>query len=179
MDLERRLERLEAVESVRAAFTGYAQFMDAGLVEELLHLFDPEAEFVAMNEPPGTGGEVRLRGRADIEKHYRALPFGWFRHHTTNTSIDVSDDARHAELSSYFLTSFPGGVQGGLYEMQFQVDSSGAWRIRSVHIASSWGWGATGTGFHYFDQLGDNTLRGGRPVMWGRTIAPAKGATEG
>ncbi|MEW1737903.1 hypothetical protein AB0346_18290 [Nocardia beijingensis] len=75
MDLERRLERLEAVESVRAAFTGYVQFMDPGLVEELLDLFDPEAEFVSMNEPPGTGTKF-TRGRAETEKYYRALPFG-------------------------------------------------------------------------------------------------------
>jgi hypothetical protein len=164
-NVEARLTRLEAAEAVRSALARYVYLMDGGFVDELLDVFTDDAEFVAANEPPGTGGTVVHRGRDDIGGHYRALPFGWFRHHTTNTSIDVSADATEAQVSSYFLTSFPGGVQGGLYEGTFQHDTDGTWRIRNWNITSSWGWGGE-PGFHYFEQAADRTVRGGKPVVW-------------
>jgi hypothetical protein len=163
--IKTRLARLEAAEAVRSALARYTYLMDGGFVDELLDVFSADAEFVAENEPPGTGGTAMHRGRDDIGGHYRALPFGWFRHHTTNTSIDVSADATEAHVSSYFLTSFPGGVQGGLYEGTFQHDTDGTWRIRNWHITSSWGWGGEPR-FQYFEQTADRTVRGGKPVVW-------------
>lgn len=133
-------------------------------MDELLQVF-ADADFLAENEPPGSGGTVSHHGRDQIASHYRSLPFGWFRHHTTNTSIDVSQDAQRAELSSYFMTAFPGGVQGGLYEGSFRHETDGIWRIARWQITSAWGWGGE-PGFHYFESLGQRTQRAGRPVTW-------------
>ncbi|MFE6923013.1 nuclear transport factor 2 family protein [Nocardia sp. NPDC057663] len=169
-DLEVRVARLEAVEAVRGTFARYTQLMDGGFVDELLDVFATDADFLAENEPPGSGGSVDYRGRSEIAGHYRALPYGWFRHHTTNTTVDVSANAQQAELSSYFLTTFPGGVQGGLYEGSFALDVDGVWRIRRWQITSSWGWGTGDIGFQYFEPLAARTLRGGRPVVWNETL---------
>jgi hypothetical protein len=163
--IEARLARLEAAEALRSALARYTYLMDGGFVDELLDVFMADAEFVAENEPPGAGGTVVRRGRDDIDGHYRALPFGWFRHHTTNVSVDVSADATQAELSSYFMTAFPGGVQGGLYEGTFQQDTDGTWRIQRWHITCSWGWGGE-PAFRYFEKSADRTVRGGKPVIW-------------
>ncbi|MFE3188534.1 nuclear transport factor 2 family protein [Nocardia sp. NPDC059240] len=168
-DLGARLARLEALEAVRGALARYVQLMDGGFVDELLDVFMADADMLAENEPPGSGGSVSYHGRAEIDGHYRALPFGWFRHHTTNTTIDVSAAADHAELSSYFLTAFPCGVQGGLYEGTFRLDVDGVWRIQRWQITSSWGWGGE-AGFHYFESLADRTLRGGKPVVWNQIV---------
>lgn len=164
-DVDLRLARLEAAESVRSAFARYTYLMDGGFVDELLDVFATDAEFLAENEPPGTGGTVFRHGRRDIDGHYRSLPFGWFRHHTTNVSVDVAADALTAELSSYFLTAFPGGVQGGTYEGFFRRGADGVWRIARWQITSGWGWGGK-AGFHYFEQLADRTRGGGKPVVW-------------
>ncbi|MGW0035187.1 nuclear transport factor 2 family protein [Gordonia sp. NPDC003376] len=169
-DPEPRLRRLEAAEEIRCAITRYTQLMDAGLIDDLMELFMDDARFLSTNEPPGTGGSKSLQGRDEIETHYRGLPFGWFRHHIANTAVDVSPSADHAELSSYFITAFPGGVQGGLYEVGFRLDTAYTWRIQRLQITSSWGWGTKETGFHYFEQLGDRTFRGGHPVVWNETV---------
>ena len=165
MNLETRVARIEAAEEVRSAFARYIYFMDGGFVDELMDVFMTDAEFLAENEPPSTGGTVTHRGRADIEGHYRALPFGWFRHHAANITVDVSADAQQADLSSYFLTAFPGGVQGGLHEGTFCKDVDGIWRIQRWQITSSWGWGGE-PAFQCFEKSTEWTQRGGRPVTW-------------
>ncbi|MDR5654789.1 hypothetical protein [Ruixingdingia sedimenti] len=54
--LDARIARLEAAEAVRSVFAQYTQLMDAGHIDELMQVFGPGAELVAMNEPSTVGG---------------------------------------------------------------------------------------------------------------------------
>lgn len=177
-DLALRISRLEAIEAVRGAFAKYVLFMDGGRVDDLLEVFAEDGELIAENEPAGSGLTVHRKGRSDVEKHYRQLPYGTFRHHTTNTTVDVSADATQAELSSYFLTAKPNGIKGGLYEILFIRDHDGSWHIQRLHIASSWAWQASAVENAFYDALADHTLRGGAPAVWDQvfdTALPASG----
>lgn len=169
--LDARIARLEAAEAVRSVFAQYTQLMDAGHIDELMQVFGPGAELVAMNEPSTGGGTVRRTGHAEIEAHYRALRIGTFRHHATGVSVDVSPDAKVAEISSLFITSYRHALKGGLYEVRLGADAAGAWKIARLHITSSWGWHVADARIDYFGSFAPMTLRGGRPVVWGRTLA--------
>lgn len=173
LTLEQRLARLEAAEAVRGTMMSYAQLMDAGLVDEVLQLFAKDSQLIALNEPPGSGGSVRRSGIVEIDTHYRALRYGTFRHHLTNVSVDVTSDAKIAELSALFLTSYRHAIKGGFYEVKFERQNDGQWRIKRMHITSSWGWHVSDPNIDYFALLGAQALRGGRPVRWDLTLTDA------
>jgi hypothetical protein len=120
---------------------------------------------------------VVRHGPKAIHKYFSDLPFGYFRHHKANMSFDVSPDAKTAVVSAYFLTDFPEGNQGGLYEVTFRKEAEHGWRISLLHVASTWGWhvGAGGKAdILYFDPLAKGTLRGGSPVVWNKTLHPKR-----
>lgn len=167
--IEARVARLEAAEAIRGAFAQYTHFMDGGFVDKIIDLFSEDAGFVAKSEPPGTGGTVELNGRSNIGSHYRSLNYGRFRHHTTNTSIDISADAQVGELSSLFITTYRRAIKGGLYELRYGRNVHGQWKIANMHIVSSWGWNVDEDG-SYFEPFSKHTLRDGHPVVWGQTL---------
>jgi hypothetical protein len=167
--LEERLARMEATEAVRRAFARYTWFLDGGRTDDLLQVFTEDAAMEAMNYPPGTGGTLTFRGRAEIETLYRPLRAGSFRHHATNTSVEVAPDCRSARLTSYFLTasSKPTSIQGGVYEGELVPagdDPGGEWRIARWRVSSQWGWNQGTDAPPYGNPLAAFTLWGGVPV---------------
>lgn len=166
MRLRQRVARLEAAECVRSTVVQYIYLLDAGRVDELVDLFTPNAEFTAENEPGGTGLRASATGRDQIRAHFTNLPFGYFRHHLTNTTVNVVASAASATLTSYFNTTFPQGIQGGVYEGELVRGRDGQWRITTWQVTSSWGWRAGDEAFAYFEELPALTKRDGRPAIW-------------
>ncbi len=167
--LSQRVQRLEAAEAVRSTFAEYTHHLDGGQVDDLLDLFTEDVRFLAVDYPPGTGGTLEKRGRQGVAEVYGGLRFGSFRHHTSNTSISVADDASSAELSSYFATASPFAWGGGLYQGTLVRDPD-RWRIREWQVTSTWGWRVRTDDRPYLDQplagVAPHALRGGRPVRW-------------
>lgn len=164
--VERRVARLEAAEHVRSGLARYSHFVDARLFDELQHVFLDDAEFVAVNFPPGNPTPVRRVGWIEIEPVCRNLPSTEIRHHMTNVSVDVSSDAKHARSSAYYLHTKAGGITGGYYEGEWRPDNTGTWRIATWHVTAGWGSAFGGSGYDYAQSLRDGTRRGGHPVVW-------------
>jgi hypothetical protein len=168
-DLRRRVARLEAKEAVLATFNTYTYLMDVGHPELVEQVFAPDAELQLVNFPPGTQTDSTLTGD-QIRRLYddHAPEHQWIKggHHTTNVGVQVAEDLSSAELSAYFLTSTPRGVQGGMYRVGL-VSSDDRWLVSRMQIASGWGWktDTTSTTEHVeAARVWDE----GRPIRWGR-----------
>jgi hypothetical protein len=93
MNLERRIERLEAAESIRNLKARYCTLCDDGYVaSELAELFTEDATWDG-----GTSLGVH-HGRAAIQRFFESMPatLSFAIHHVTNGSIEVAPDAKSA-----------------------------------------------------------------------------------
>jgi len=164
MDLEARIARLEAIEACRSVFSEYTHYLDAGHIDDLMEIFSEDVEWVAANYPPGSGQDLPVNGRAGVRQVYAGLTFGSFRHHTTNVAVNILPSGE-GELSSYFMTSVPKGLQGGLYQGSLR-DEGDRWRIFRWRVVSAWSWRVAGEADQYFFSMRDRALRDGRPVVF-------------
>ncbi|MEO1060263.1 MAG: nuclear transport factor 2 family protein [Actinomycetota bacterium] len=167
VDLRRRVARLEAKEAVLATFNAYTYLMDVGHPELVGEVFAPDAQLHLVNFPPGTQTDSTLTGE-QIRRLYddHAPDAAWIKggHHTTNVGVRVADDLASAELSAYFLTSTPKGVQGGQYRVRLAPDGD-RWLVQEMQIASGWGWTADTTRATEYVEAA-RVWDDGRPVRW-------------
>ena len=161
--IEARIARLEAAEAVRSAFAEYTHYIDGRDFNALAELFSEDAIFVAANFPGGSGSRVERTTREKIVAVARSLPQE-IRHHSTNASINVSPDAKQADLSAYYLHVHAGGISGGLYEGTFRHEADGGWRIWRWQVTAGWGLPTGAQDYAYSQPLSVQTLRKGRPV---------------
>lgn len=163
-DLRARVARLEAREACISTFNEYLHHLDGDRLEELLHVFTPDAELIVVNFPPGSGKDLTFRGRAAMRELYGGHHGGIGRHHSANITVNVEQDV--AELSAYFITSGAYGFGGGLY--QATLEPHGAkWLIASMRIVSTWGWRIPHDEPPYLaNGQGAGALREGRPVVY-------------
>jgi hypothetical protein len=169
-DLRRRLARLEAKEEVLATFNAYTYSIDVGTVDTLFdRVFAPDATLQLVNFPPGTMRDSTLVGdqiRELYERFEAGPPFVKGGHHTTNVGVHVAEDLSSAELSAYFLTSRPKGVQGGMYRVRLVPTDAGRWVVAEMQITSAWGWEADTTATTEHIPAG-KVWDDARPVTWG------------
>lgn len=145
-DLERRIARIEAIESVRYTFNRYFHAIDNNRIDVLINeVFAPNVVVEIANYPPGTGKNLLLDREEQIRGIYEPIPADGHRHNATNTSIVVNDDATEAQLTSYFVTTIAWGNQGGVYEATFVPTDDGRWRASRWLVSSQWGWRLTDT----------------------------------
>jgi hypothetical protein len=157
---------LEAREACVSTLNEYLHYLDGEFTDDLLALFTPDAQLEVMNYPPGSGMNLDLRGHEQIRPVYREHRGIMSRHHAANVAVNVSRDARSAELSAYFLTAIDYGLTGGLYEARLEP-RDGKWRLAWLRISSTWGWVLPQEAPPFLSEhLGAGTLRGGRPVVY-------------
>ena len=169
-ELARRIDRLEAAEEVRGRFAAYTMALDAGRVADVVDCFAPGATLVVTNWPLGSGETVEADTPEAIADFYDQTTGSTFRHHTTNTTLDVSPDATEARLSSYFAVSANFTWTGGIYEGTFVRCDDGDWRFAQWRISSTWGWKLRSERPPFLDEApGRGTLGDASPVRWNRT----------
>lgn len=145
--LKARVARLEAKEAVLSAFNRYLYCMDTGFGDDIVDCYTDDALLDVPNFPGAGGQDLHFEGRAEIESLY--APYGKAPkgirggHHSANIAINVAHDLRAADVSAYFMTSTPNGVQGGRYEGTMRRCPDGQWRWHTLAITSAWGWKAT------------------------------------
>ena len=167
--LEARITRLECKECCLSSFHEYLHFLDAGLVDDLLQVFAPDAELHVINFPPGSGKDLHFSGVDEIKQIYSGNPPGMGRHHSGNVTVNVTMDSGNAELSAYFIASGAFGLGGGLYQATMKPGML-RWQFQQLHIVSTWGWVVPTEAEPYLsEQLGTGALREGRPVRFSRT----------
>lgn len=86
MDRVRRLEDLEAIRALDAA---YCRLLDSGSWDALVGLFTPDGEFVGLST---------ARGRGELRTFFAGLADGGltaFWHHVTNLEIELDGDRAH------------------------------------------------------------------------------------
>ena len=168
VDLRRRVARLEAKESVLGTFNAYTYLLDVGHPELVDEVFAPDAVLELGNFPPGSQTDSTLTGDQIRRLYADHTPDAtWVKggHHTTNVGVRVADDLTSAELSAYFLTSTPKGVQGGQYRLRLAPADGGRWLVAEMQIARGWGWTAETT--PATDHVEAARVRDeGRPVRW-------------
>jgi hypothetical protein len=165
-ELKARLARLEAKEACMSRFNEYLYSMDRERPEDVINVFTPDAELDVINFPPGSGQNLKFRGRAEIEPLYSSMTGIPHRHHTANVSVNVTKDGNTAELSAYLFTVLKYILTGGMYEAKFKL-AEGGWYISYMRITSTWGWTVPGDMPPFLDELfGAGTLREGRPVKY-------------
>ena len=165
-ELKARLDRLEAKEACLSRFNEYLYYMDSERLIEVLNVFAPDAELELVNFPPGSGQNIKIHGRAEIEPLYTSMTGITHRHHTTNVSVNVNKDCASADLSAYLFTVVTHILTGGIYEAKFK-NIKGDWFISHMRITSTWGWTVPGDMPPFLDEaFGSGTLREGRPVKY-------------
>ncbi len=127
--LAERLARLEAKQQVGELLARYARMVDAADLDALRELFDPQIAWISP-------GRVELEGIDAVAAYYAdwyASPYRDTRHHISNVTIVVSDDAAEATAESYYLelASYEelSVVGYGNYRDVFRKDEQGRWRI--------------------------------------------------
>ncbi len=145
-DLRARLARLEAKEAVLSAFNRYLYCLDTGFGEDIIDCYTEDAVLDVPNFPGADGADLHFEGRAEIAPLYApyaaAEPRIGGGHHSANIAVNVAFNCKRAEVSSYFMTSTPNGVQGGRYEGVMHHEADGKWRWKMLSITSAWGWRA-------------------------------------
>ena len=165
-ELKARLARLEAKEACVSKFNEYLYSVDGERPDDVLNVFAPDAELELMNFPPGSGQDMKFRGRAEIEPLYTSMAGIIHRHHTANVSINVHKDCSEADLSAYLFTVVKHLLTGGMYEAKF-TQKNGTWFISYMRITSTWGWTVPGDTPAFLDEaFSAGTMREGRPVKY-------------
>jgi len=144
--LRARVARLEAKEGVLSTLNRYLYSLDTGFGDDIIDCYTDDAVLDVPNFPGAGGDDLHFEGREEIAPLYapyaaREKSIGG-GHHTANIAVNVAVDLTRAEVSSYFMTSSPGGVQGGRYEGVMRHEPDGNWRWESLSITSAWGWRA-------------------------------------
>jgi hypothetical protein len=142
--LQLRLARLEAKEAILSTFNQYLYSMDTGFGPDILDCYTQDAVLDVPNFPSADGNDLHFEGKdqlaplyADYGKDGPRIGGG---HHTANIAVNVEPDIQSAQVSAYFMTTPPNGVQGGRYEGVMRLETDGKWRWQSLTITSSWGW---------------------------------------
>ena len=152
--LRTRVARLEAKEEVLSAFNQYLYGIDTGFKDDILDIFAEDAVLDVPNFPPDNK-DLHFEGRDAIAPLYsmysRRPPHIGGGHHTANLAVNVRPGLTHADLSSYFMTSGQGGVQGGRYEGVMRKEADGKWRWETLTITSAWGFRA-----EHFDTVSES-----------------------
>lgn len=145
-ELRARVARLEAKEGVLSALNRYLYSLDTGFGDDIIDSYTDDAVLDVPNFPDAGGKDLHFEGRDEIAPLYAPYsarePGIGGGHHTANIAVNVGFDLQHAEVSAYFMTSTPGGVQGGRYEGVMRREVDGRWRWASLSITSAWGWKA-------------------------------------
>jgi len=146
-DLLHRVARLEAKEAVLSTLNRYLYSLDTGFGDDIIDCYTEDAILDVPNFPGAGGDDLHFEGRAEIAPLYapyaEATPGIRGGHHSANVAVNIADDLESADLSAYFMTSTPNGVQGGRYEGTMRLDADGSWRWVYLAITSAWGWTAT------------------------------------
>lgn len=143
--LKARVARLEAKEEVLSTFNQYLYSMDTGYGDDLLAAFCADAVLDVPNFPGANDADLHFEGRdklATLYKPYNHEPRIGGGHHTANMAVNVHPDLAHSDVSAYFMTSGPSGVQGGRYEGVMRREGEGKWCWQSLTITSAWGFRA-------------------------------------
>lgn len=170
--LRATVARLEAKEEVVALFNCYLHGLDLDRADDVVACFASDAILHVINFPPGSGTDLHLRGPDEIRplyaRHAGALePSIKGGHHAANRGVEVSADAKSAQLSAYFLTAAGTGgwIQGGMYQMRAERRPQG-WRVAEMNIISGWGW-RVGDPQPITDSVpAAKAWRDGRPATW-------------
>jgi len=135
MDLEARIARLEAAESIRSLKAHYCDLCDAGYnSDELGALFTDDATW--------DGGDLgTFEGVEAIKRFFGHMPkvLSLAIHHVTNPAIDVADDALSATGTWYLLqpatlaTTDQAVWIDGRYQDEF-VKIDNVWRFSRIRI---------------------------------------------
>jgi hypothetical protein len=145
--LKHRIARLEAKEAVLSTLNRYLYSLDTGFGEDIIDCYTDDAVLDVPNFPGAGGDDLHFEGRAEIAPLYAPYSEGTPKinggHHSANIGINISDDIATAEVSTYFMTSTPNGVQGGRYEGTMRLEEDRQWRWQKLSITSAWGWKAT------------------------------------
>ena len=145
-ELRLRVARLEAKEAVLSTFNRYLYSLDTGFGDDIVDCYTEDAILDVPNFPEAGGQDLHFEGRAEIEPLY--APYGngpkGIRggHHSANLAVNVAHDLGTADVTAYFMTSTPNGVQGGRYEGSMRRCADGQWRWQKLAITSAWGWKA-------------------------------------
>ncbi len=159
--LRNRVERMEALEACRGRFNEYLHYLDAGYLEDLLRLFADDARLELRNFPPGTGDNPDYNGPDEIRGLYAVFVGEGARHHSANVSVVPSDSFDRVEMAAYFLTTLDYAFTGGIYELQFRLQST--WQISRLRISSTWGWSVPHSDPPFLkESFSAGTLRAGR-----------------
>ena len=143
-ELRTRVARLEAKEEVLSALNRYLYSLDTGFGADIIDSYTDDAVLDVPNFPDAGGKDLHFEGREEIAPLYapygkRGLRIGG-GHHTANIAVNVAHDLASAEVSAYFMTAIPNGVQGGRYEGVMRNEPDGKWRWATLTITSAWGW---------------------------------------
>ena len=145
--LRLRVARLESKEAVQSAFNRYLYSLDTGYGDDIVDCYTEDATLDVPNFPDAGGQDLHFEGRGEIEPLYAPYSKGPKRigggHHSANLAINVAHDLQSADVTAYFMTSTPNGVQGGRYEGTMRHCPDGQWRWQTLAITSAWGWKAT------------------------------------
>ncbi|MGH1492550.1 MAG: nuclear transport factor 2 family protein [Acidimicrobiales bacterium] len=135
MDLETRIARLEAAESIRILKAHYCDLCDTGYdVEALGSLFVEDATW--------DGGNLgTFEGLDAIKRFFGHMPkvLRFAIHHVTNSAVDVADDALSATGTWYLLQSATTAASNeavwiaGRYQDEF-VKVGDSWRFARITI---------------------------------------------
>ena len=162
-ELRGRVERIEAIEACRRRFNAYLYYLDRGHLEDLIGLFADDAQLELQNFPPGTGGNLRYTGPAEIRELYAAFVGEGARHHSANVSIVPGEALAQVEVTAYFLTAIEYALTGGVYELQLRPGAD-TWQISRMRISSTWGWAVPHSDPPFLKEaFAAGTLRDGRP----------------
>lgn len=139
-ELERRIERLEALEAIRDLDARYCRALDDGDWDTLVSLFTDDGEFVGLST---------ARGHAELRTFFAGLAAAGltaFWHHVTNLEItlDGPDTARARSFlwQPCVQDGVPHIAAGRYIDALRRVD--GAWRYTTKQVA-----------FDYFVPLSD------------------------
>ncbi|GEL17525.1 nuclear transport factor 2 family protein [Pseudonocardia asaccharolytica] len=127
--IERRLQRLEDLEAIRALDAQYCRVLDDGDWPALVALFTSDGEFIGLNHP---------RGRAELLAFFSGLADSGltaFWHHVTNIEIELAGDT--ATVRSFLWQPCvqdgePQVAAGRYLDTVVRVD--GRWRYRRKRI---------------------------------------------
>lgn len=153
--LEKRLTRLEDIESIRRVMLRYAEGIDDNFdPDAIAACFTEDAKWSIQPSTPATGTP---HGRSEIRDLFAGLKsvYTWTMHNMTNSMIDVADDGESASGTFYLvdpceiIDEKTGEPQAAFIAARYRntfVKIDGAWYINelsaAIHHIGSWdeGW---------------------------------------
>lgn len=139
-DLERRLERVEACEAIRALDARYCRALDDGDWDTLVSLFTDDGEFVGLS---------RASGHAELRTFFAGLADAGltaFWHHVTN--LEITLEGTESATARSFL--WQPCVQDGVAHI-----AAGRYTDRLRRVGDAWLYVTKQVSFDYFVPLTD------------------------